>query len=142
VIVPTGRLAEHRGLVTMVDGGFDPLHHGHVAYFEAAAGLGVPVLCNVASDAYVSRKHRPLLRQEERAALIDAIRWVDLVHLAAGPTAGVLRALAPRYYAKGSDWRDRLPAEELEVCAEQGTEVVFLDTVVASSSVILDRLGG
>ena len=26
----------------MVSGGFDPLHPGHVAYFRAAAGLGVP----------------------------------------------------------------------------------------------------
>ena len=41
-------LKQYRGVVAMVDGGFDPLHHGHIAYFEAAAGLGAAgarVLC-------------------------------------------------------------------------------------------------
>ena len=36
MIVATRELSGHRGRVTMVDGGFDPLHPGHVAYFEAA----------------------------------------------------------------------------------------------------------
>src|SRR4029078_8932155 len=66
VIVPTYDLAGYAGKVTMVDGGVDPLHHGHVAYFQAAAGLGLPVLCNVAPDDWVRRKHPPLLPQAER----------------------------------------------------------------------------
>lgn len=125
----------------MVDGGFDPLHHGHVAYFEAAAALGPPVLCNVAPDEWVARKHPPILAQSERAAVVDAVRFVAYTHLSMATTADVLRALEPRYYAKGADWRDRLPEEELEVCAERGIEVVFLDTVLDSSSAILERYG-
>jgi len=34
MIVPTEQLGAHRGRVAMVDGGFDPLHGGHVAYFR------------------------------------------------------------------------------------------------------------
>jgi cytidyltransferase-like protein len=139
VIVSTQELGDHRGQVTMVDGGFDPLHPGHVAYFEAAAALGSPVLCNVAPDGWVARKHPPLLPQADRAALVDAIRFVDYTHLAAGTTGAVLGALAPLYYAKGADWRGRLPAEELAICAELGIEVVYLDTVVDSSTGILER---
>jgi glycerol-3-phosphate cytidylyltransferase-like family protein len=123
----------------MVDGGFDPLHPGHIAYFEAAAGLGLPVLCNIAPDEWVARKHPPLLRQADRAALVDAIRFVVYTHLADGTTEAVLRALAPRHYAKGADWRGRLPDEELAACAELGTEVVYLDTVFDSSTGILER---
>jgi bifunctional ADP-heptose synthase (sugar kinase/adenylyltransferase) len=123
----------------MVDGGFDPLHHGHVAYFEAAAGLGLPVLCNVAPDEWVARKHRPLLRQAERAAVIDALRFVAYTHLAAGTTESVLRALVPRAYAKGADWRGRLPADEVAACEELGIEVVYLDTIVDSSTAVLER---
>jgi cytidyltransferase-like protein len=137
VILRTDQLAPFRGAVAMVDGGFDPLHAGHVAYFRAAAALGAPVLCNLAPDAYVARKHPPLLAQPDRAAVIDAIRWVDLVHLSQGSTEDALRALAPRLYVKGADWRDRLPPEQVAICAEQGTEVVFLDTVLASSSALL-----
>jgi bifunctional ADP-heptose synthase (sugar kinase/adenylyltransferase) len=139
MIVATENLARYRRRVTMVDGGFDPLHHGHIAYFEAAAALGLPVLCNVAPDDWVERKHRPLLRQHERGAVVDAVRFVAYTHLSASPTAEVLRLLQPRYYAKGADWRGRLPAEELAVCAEFDVEVVFLDTLLDSSSAVLAR---
>ncbi|MEA2150749.1 MAG: hypothetical protein QOD69_2579 [Solirubrobacteraceae bacterium] len=139
MIVPTEQLAEHRGQVAMVDGGFDPLHPGHVLYFAAATQLGLPLLVNVSSDTYVSRKHPPLLTQAERAALIDAFRAVDFVHLSSGPTVDVLRELRPRYYVKGEDWRDRLPADEMTTCREHGIEVVYLDTVTDSSTAILNR---
>jgi cytidyltransferase-like protein len=123
----------------MVDGGFDPLHPGHVAYFEAAAALGLPVLCNVSSDEWVARKHPPLLTQSERGALVDAIRFVDYTHLSRTATNEVLRLLEPRYYAKGADWRGRLPDEELATCRECGIEVVYLDTVRDSSTALLER---
>ena len=141
MIVSTADLHGYRAGVTLVDGGFDPLHHGHVAYFEAAAALGLPVLCNVSSDEYVARKHPPFLDQRERGAIIDAIRWVAYTHLSGIPTEDVLRLLEPRYYVKGSDWRGRLPEEELVTCAERGIEVVYLDTVLDSSSAILERYG-
>lgn len=142
MIVATADLPGYRGQVTLVDGGFDPLHHGHVAYLEAAAGLGLPVLCNVSADKYVARKHPPFLDQAERAAIIDAIRWVDYTHLSTVATDEVLRLLEPRYYAKGADWRGHLPGDELATCAERGIEVVYLDTVLDSSSVILERYAG
>jgi glycerol-3-phosphate cytidylyltransferase-like family protein len=139
VIVATADLPGLAGSVTLVDGGFDPLHHGHVAYFEAAAGLGSPLLCNVSGDDWVARKHPPLLDQGERTAVVDAIRWVAYTHPSSVSTAEVLRLLEPRYYAKGADWEGRLPEEELAICAERGIEVVYLDTVVQSSSAILER---
>jgi cytidyltransferase-like protein len=139
VILATVDLPHHRGAVTMVDGAFDPIHPGHIAYFEAAAALGLPVLCNVSPDAYVATKHRPLLTQAERAAVLDAIRFVEYVHLAPGPTRDVLAELGPRFYAKGADWRGRLPDAEVETCAEQGTEIVYLDTVLESSTALLER---
>jgi bifunctional ADP-heptose synthase (sugar kinase/adenylyltransferase) len=139
MIVDTDKLSELAGAVSMVDGGFDPLHHGHVEYFRAAGALGLPVLCNVAPDDWVAGKHPPLLRQSERAEVVDALRSVDYVHLASGPTVDVLRALRPKYYVKGADWRDRLPLEETAVCAEFGIEPVFLDTVVESSTAIVER---
>jgi cytidyltransferase-like protein len=138
LIVASAELVGLRGRVAMVDGGFDPLHDGHVDYFRAAAELGSPVLCNVSSDRYVETKHPPLLRDEQRVRLIDAIRHVDYVHLSHRPTAEVLRDLRPRMYVKGSDWEGRLPKEEIAICQHLGIEVVFLDTVRDSSSRILD----
>ena len=137
MIVPTQRLHELAGVVAMVDGGFDPLHGGHVAYFRAAAGLGAPVLCNVSGDHYVSRKHRPLLPERDRAELIAAIRYVDHVHISQTTTEAVLELLQPRFYVKGEDWRGRLPEEQVRICAAQGTEIVYVDTVTNSSSRLL-----
>jgi cytidyltransferase-like protein len=139
VIVGWDELAGLRGTVSMVDGGFDPLHAGHIRYFRAAAELGHPVLCNVAPDEWVARKHPPLLPQAERVEVVDAIRYVTYTHLSGRTTAAVLDELRPRLYVKGSDWRGRLPAEERDVCAEHGVEVVYLDTVTHSSTAIVER---
>jgi cytidyltransferase-like protein len=139
MIVATADLAGLAGAVTMVDGAFDPIHPGHVSYIEAAAELGLPVLCNVSPDAYVERKHPPLLTQAERATVLDALRAVTYTHLSPGTTNAVLAELRPRYYAKGTDWRDRLPGEEIATCAEHKIEIVYLDTVLASSTALLDR---
>ena len=123
----------------MVDGGFDPLHDGHVAYFAAAASLGAPLLCSVSSDRWVERKHAPLLSHEARTRVIDAIRHIDYTYPAQEQTAEVLEALVPRYYVKGDDWRGRLPEAETEVCERLGVEIVFLDTVRDSSSRLLAK---
>jgi D-beta-D-heptose 7-phosphate kinase/D-beta-D-heptose 1-phosphate adenosyltransferase len=139
VIVPTSDLARLAGQVAMVSGGFDPLHAGHIGYFRAAAALGVPVLCNVSPDSWVERKHAPLLTQEERVQVIDAIRFVDYTHAAAASVPEVLGLLRPRYFAKGADWRGRLPDDEVAACAEHGVEIVFLDTVTDSSTDVLRR---
>jgi bifunctional ADP-heptose synthase (sugar kinase/adenylyltransferase) len=139
VIVPTDELAALAGTVTMVSGGFDPLHPGHLAYFRAAAGLGAPVLCNVSSDEWVARKHVPLLTQAERIQLLDALELVEYVHAEQGTTGEVLALLRPRYFAKGADWEGRLPEDELAACAEHGVEIVFLDSVVDSSTDVMRR---
>jgi bifunctional ADP-heptose synthase (sugar kinase/adenylyltransferase) len=127
------------GKVTMVSGHFDPLHPGHLEYFVEAAAIGLPLLCNVSCDEDLARKHAPLLTQAERGALIDALAVVTYVHLASGTTEQAIRALRPRYFAKGADWRGRLPPEEIAMCQELGTEIVCLETVTNSSSDILRR---
>ncbi len=139
MIVRTDELGGLAGTVTMVSGGFDPLHPGHLAYFRSAADLGAPLLVNVSHDDWVGRKHVPFLTQGERIQLIDALRLVDYVHAEQGATSEVLRLLRPRYFAKGADWEGRLPEDELEVCREHGVEIVFLDTVVDSSTDVLRR---
>ena len=139
MIVGTGDLPSLAGRVTMVSGGFDPLHPGHIAYFHAAWELGAPVLCNVSSDEWLAHKHPPLLTQAERIAVVDAIRFVAYTHAERTTTEDVLAQLRPRYFVKGADWRGRLPEEEQAVCAEHSIDVVFLDTVVDSSTEVLRR---
>src|SRR5687767_3995194 len=128
VIVPFDALKEYRGRVAMVDGAFDPLHRGHIEYFRAAAELGLPLLCNVASDRYVRVKHPPLLPEHDRAAVVDALRYISYTHINEFDTETILRELQPRYYIKGKDWEGRLPAAQVEICREHGVGIVYLDT--------------
>ena len=134
------QLKEYRGRVAMVDGAFDPMHRGHIEYFRAAAEqLGVPLLCNVASDRYVSTKHPPLLPEDQRAAVVDAIRYITYTHINRFDTETILRELQPRFYVKGRDWEGRLPPDQVTICRECGIEVVYLDTVFDSSSRLLKQ---
>jgi cytidyltransferase-like protein len=139
VIVSFDELQSHRGQVAMVDGAFDPLHRGHIEYFRAATTLGVPLLCNIASDRYVRTKHPPLLPETDRAAIVDAIRFISYTHINQFDTETILRELRPRYYVKGRDWVGRLPPDQVTICAEHSIEVVYLDTVLDSSSRILQQ---
>ena len=139
MILSFERLSEHGGAVAMVDGAFDPLHAGHIAYFVAASALDVPLLCNVASDDYVSTKHPPLLSEDQRAEVVDAIRYISFTHINYYDTETILEQLRPKYYVKGADWRGRLPARQVEICGRSGIEIVYLDTVRDSSSRILQE---
>ena len=124
----------------MVDGSFDPIHDGHIGYFKAASELGVPLLCNVAPDSWTLTKHPIFLEQQQRGIVLDAIRYITYVHLSGLATVEVLRLLQPKFYIKGNDWVDRggVPQNEADVCVELGIEVVYLSTVINSSSKILD----
>ena len=140
MILTFEQLKDYRQKVAMVDGAFDPLHRGHIEYFRAAAQhLDVPLLCNVASDRYVRTKHPPLLPEEQRAAVVDAIRFISYTHINQFDTETILRELRPKYYVKGKDWEGRLPPDQVRICGEYGIEVVYLDTVIDSSSRILKQ---
>lgn len=129
-----------QGKTVMVAGGFDPLHEGHVAYFQAAADLGLPVVCSVDPDEYVARKHPVLLERSRRMALIDALKPISYVYASPGATVDALRALRPKIFLKGSDWRGRLPAEEVVACEELGIEVRYVDLTLNSSTSLIRNL--
>lgn len=141
MIISTSDLEKYVGLVTMVDGSFDPLHDGHIAYFEAAQKLGNPVLCNIAADEWTKTKHAVLLAIKQRSIVIDAIKFIDFVHISTATTASVLERLKPAVYAKGSDWKARggIPAEEQRICDTEKISVIYLETLKNSSTELLRR---
>ena len=139
MLLTTDHLTQYRQQVAMVDGSFDPIHDGHIGYFKAAFDLGLPVLCNVAPDSWTASKHPVFLSQHQRGVVLDAIRYIEFVHLAEMRTVEVLKILRPKMYIKGNDWIDRggIPQIEADVCREFEIEVIYLQTVTNSSSKIL-----
>ena len=66
--------------IVLVTGGFDPLHSGHIAYFNAAKELGDYLVVGVNSDAWLARKKgRAFMPWEERATIIKNLSMVDQV---------------------------------------------------------------
>jgi len=66
--------------IVLVSGGFDPLHSGHIAYFEAAAQLGDELWVALNSDAWLARKKgRSFMPIKERASIVKNLRMVDRV---------------------------------------------------------------
>ena len=43
--------------VSLVTGGFDPIHSGHIAYFERAKDLSDYLVVGINTDIWLSLKH-------------------------------------------------------------------------------------
>jgi cytidyltransferase-like protein len=66
--------------IVLITGGFDPLHSGHIAYFNSAKKLGDILVVGVNSDAWLTRKKgAPFLPYKERAEIVRNIVGVDFV---------------------------------------------------------------
>jgi len=66
--------------ISIVSGGFDPLHSGHIAYLEAAAKLGDELWVCLNSDAWLTaKKGKPFMCFQERKAVLEALRCVHRV---------------------------------------------------------------
>src|SRR5215216_4119266 len=137
MIVGYKDLRQYRKKVAMVDGAFDPLHHGHIDYFTRAREISGSLLCNIAPDSYTAAKHPPLLAAAQRALVIDALKPIDYTHVSPVDTETVLRDLQPTHYIKGKDWEGRLPPEQVRICEELGIQIVYLDTIRDSSTELL-----
>lgn len=125
--------------MSLVDGSFDPLHPGHLAYFRAARSLGYPLLCNICPDSETAQKHPVLLPADQRAQILDSLDILTYVHVSERPTVEILQQLRPAYYVKGQDWLNRLPVEQGQVCDELNVRIRFTDSVLASSSGLLAK---
>ena len=66
--------------IVLVTGGFDPMHSGHLAYFQAARALGDKLVVGLNSDEWLTRKKgRPFMPMSERFVLASGLRIVDEV---------------------------------------------------------------
>ena len=64
----------------LVTGGFDPLHSGHIAYFNEAAFHGNRLIVGLNSDAWLERKKgKAFMPFDERAIIIKNLKMVDEV---------------------------------------------------------------
>jgi D-beta-D-heptose 7-phosphate kinase / D-beta-D-heptose 1-phosphate adenosyltransferase len=136
--VALARAVRARGGTVVATGGcFDLLHPGHVRTLEAARALGDCLVVLLNSDSSVrdlKGPGRPVVRQDDRAAVLRALRCVDAVLVFDEPDPGAaLELVRPHVWAKGADYAGReLP--EAPVLAGWGGEVALLPLVDGQST--------
>ena len=95
--------------VVFTNGCFDILHRGHITYLQEAAQLGRHLIIGLNSDASVRRlkgETRPIVSEDDRAALLSALQCVDGVVLFEEDTpAELLAYLRPNILVKGGDYK-------------------------------------
>jgi D-beta-D-heptose 7-phosphate kinase/D-beta-D-heptose 1-phosphate adenosyltransferase len=94
--------------VVFTNGVFDLLHRGHVEYLQKARQLGDLLVVGLNSDSSVHAikgPKRPLVPQEDRAAVLSALECVDHIVLFDEETpARLIEALLPDVLVKGADY--------------------------------------
>lgn len=124
----------------LAHGVFDVIHHGHIAFLEAAAKLGDELIVSITADRFVNKgPNRPVFTAEQRSATLMALRCVDRVLVSESISAvDIINQVNPAYYVKGVDYhRDdtngMLQAETNAVLAGGGV-LKILNTPPDSSS--------
>lgn len=68
--------------IVLVTGGFDPLHAGHIEYFNESKQLGDKLFVGINSDAWLTRKKgKNFLPIVDRVKIIENLKMVDGVIL-------------------------------------------------------------
>ncbi len=113
--------------IVAVSGYFDPMHIGHIEYLEKASQLGDELVVIVNNDYQASlKKGKSFMPQEERMAIVRALRCVDRVLLSIDNDRTVCKSLEflkPNIFAKGGD-RTSGEIPEGEICRKLGIQIV------------------
>ena len=130
--------------IVLANGCFDILHVGHLRYLEAAQALGDVLVVAVNSDASIRKikdPGRPILTEDERVALVSALRCVDYVVIFDEPDVlHVLDVLRPSIHAKGTDYTEQTVPERAKVSQYGGAVRIAGDEKNHSTRDIIDRI--
>jgi len=130
--------------VVFTNGVYDLVHRGHVEYLEEARALGDRLVVGMNTDASVRRlkgPSRPIVAQDDRAAVIRALACVDLVVLFDDDTPlRLIEAVQPDVLVKGADYAvaDIVGREVVE--ARGGLVTTIAQREGLSSSAIVARI--
>jgi rfaE bifunctional protein nucleotidyltransferase chain/domain len=129
--------------VVFTNGCYDLLHPGHVRLLEEARSLGDVLILALNSDASVRRMKgpsRPLIAENERAAMVLALAAVDAVTLFDEDTPRELIAeVLPDVLVKGADWSHFIAGRE-EVEAAGGRVLTLALEPGYSTTNLVERM--
>lgn len=134
-------------VVVWTNGTFDLLHPGHVSSLQQARALGDVLVVGLNSDASVrgyKGPSRPILTQDERAAMLAALECVDYVVVFGEPTPeAALSRLRPDVHCKGAEYAPPhgRPVPERAAVEGYGGRIEYLPLVPGvSTTELLTRI--
>lgn len=136
------RWQENGEAVVFTNGCFDLLHPGHVDILRKARDLGDRLVVGLNSDASVHRlkgSRRPIVKQEDRGAILSALASVDLVVIFDEDTPiELIRAVRPDILVKGADYK---PHEVVgkEVVEDYGGRVALVPLLEGHSTTGIEQ---
>ena len=114
-------------------GTFDLLHYGHINLLKRAKALGDYLIVVLSTDEFNwSQKHKKCyFTYEQRKALVEAIRYVDLVvpEESWEQKRCDVRKYDVNVFVIGDDWKGKF-----DFLKEEGVEVVYLERTPEISS--------
>jgi rfaE bifunctional protein nucleotidyltransferase chain/domain/rfaE bifunctional protein kinase chain/domain len=136
------RVRRTGGRLVATGGCFDLLHRGHISLLNQARALGDALVVCLNSDESVRRAKgagRPVVPEQDRAAVLNALTAVDGVAIFEEKTpAALLARLEPDIWVKGEDYADRI-LPEADVVERVGGRVVLLPMMPGYSTTHLVR---
>lgn len=96
-------------IIVFTNGCFDLLHRGHIEYLSKAADLGDKLVIGLNSDQSVKLlnkgSNRPIQNENDRAFLLAALQFVDLVVIFNEATPlNLIQTIKPNVLVKGGDY--------------------------------------
>ena len=95
--------------VVFTNGCFDLLHPGHIHVLNQAKGMGNRLVLGVNTDSSIRTikgPDRPIVSEQDRAAVLSALGCVDLIVFFSEATPlALIAALRPDILVKGADYR-------------------------------------
>ena len=130
----------HKELIVAVSGYFDPLHIGHLEYFQLAKQLGDKLYVIVNNDVQaVLKKQISFMNENDRLEIIKSLSIVDNAFLSIDQDKSVsktLEKIKPDIFGNGGDQIKGSILEE-EICIRNNIKIVDqLGKKIRSSSEI------
>ena len=102
--------------IVFTNGCYDILHPGHVQLLNFAKQQGDILILGINSDRSVRELKgptRPILSEQERAAILSGLEAIDYITIFDEPDPGeLIRSVTPDVLLKGTEWTDNVVGQE------------------------------
>tara|TARA_R100000742_G_C4277986_1_gene100352 strand:+ start:1821 stop:2414 length:594 start_codon:yes stop_codon:yes gene_type:complete len=140
--------------LSIVSGGFDPVHIGHLELFEKAKSISDDVLAIINTDDFlIKKKGKPFMLFNERIKIIQALKpigftfkSIDTDQTVCASIKAVHKSYSDEYdkiiFCNGGDRTNGENTPEHKTCEEIGIETVYgLGDKIQSSSWLINEEG-